>query len=142
MQVRVGVDVADAQQVAASVDRFGERYLRRVFTPTEIADCRTSAGGVKPDWLAARFAAKEAAVKMLRPMAQTPQWRSMEIVREPNGAPVLALHGDAARLAEQASVVDMSVSMTHEGDLATAVVVALLDPPELQPEAAGEANHV
>ena len=73
--------------------------------------------------LAARFAAKEATIKVLRPEGHQPDWRSVEVRRDPNGWCTLALTGHAAALAEQAGIADLAVSLTHEGDVAAAVVV-------------------
>jgi holo-[acyl-carrier protein] synthase len=126
MRVRVGVDIAHVDDVAASVSRFGSRYLDRLFTGRELADS-AGANGPQPEALAARFAAKEAALKLLRPGADPPGWRAIEVTRAADGAPELALHDTAAELAAELNVIDMSVSMSHDGDVATAVVVALLD---------------
>lgn len=120
--VRVGVDVLAVDEVADSVERFGERYLRRVYTDHERASC---AGA--PSGLAARFAAKEAALKVLRPTGARPDWRSIEVVRQPEGACDIRLHGTAARLADDAGLGPLAVSLTHDAGVAAAVVVALCE---------------
>jgi holo-[acyl-carrier protein] synthase len=74
--------------------------------------------------LAARFAAKEATIKVLRPEDSTPAWKSIEVRRHPSGWCELHLTGEAARLAAAADVTDLAVSLTHDGDLAAAVVLA------------------
>ena len=122
--VRVGADVTAVDQVAESVMRFGARYLERIYTPHEINSC-VGELPVRAASLAARFAAKEATIKVLRPEGHQPDWRSVEVRRDPNGWCTLALSGHAAALAEQAGIADLAVSLTHEGDLAAAVVVAL-----------------
>src|ERR1022692_689389 len=82
--IRVGVDLVALADVMASVERFGDRYLQRIFTPHEIACCRLDLGPRDPvrryslESLAARFAAKEATVKVLRPIGPRPEWRSIE----------------------------------------------------------------
>jgi holo-[acyl-carrier protein] synthase len=122
--IRVGSDVLSVQQVTESVARFGDRYLMRVFTEHELS----SADGsplVRAARLAARFAAKEATIKVLRPVDYQPDWRSIEVQRHAGGWCTMALSGHASDLAEQAGITDMAVSLTHEGDLAAAVVVAL-----------------
>jgi len=124
---RVGVDLVAVDDVAASVERFGQRYLSRVYTDHERASC-PGEPVVAAAGLAARFAAKEAALKVLRPVGPRPQWRSIEVVRQPNGACDLALHGEAARLAASAGVRQLAVSLTHEAGMAAAVVVAMCDP--------------
>jgi holo-[acyl-carrier protein] synthase len=80
--------------------------------------------GVDPERLAARFAAKEATLKVLRPHEQGIPWNSIEVRRDPGGWVELALSGPAASLATDAGVTDLSLSISHEGQFATAVVVA------------------
>jgi len=131
-QVRVGVDLVSVEDVDRSVLRFGDRYLRRVYTDHEIASCqgppRVTAAG-----LAARFAAKEAAVKVLRPSGPRPDWRSIEVRRHDDGWCGLELRGRAARLAEEAGLRSIAVSLSHEGDMAGAVVVALAAEEDAKP---------
>jgi holo-[acyl-carrier protein] synthase len=122
--IRVGADVAAVQQVADSLARFGERYLRRVYTEHEIASCAGSPSVVAAG-LAARFAAKEAVIKVLRPSAHQPDWRSIEVRRNPEGWCSLSLSGHAAELADEAGISEMEVSLTHDENVAAAVVVAL-----------------
>jgi holo-[acyl-carrier protein] synthase len=100
----------------------GQRYLERVYTAREIADC-TGADGVDPERLAARFAAKEAAMKVLRPGDAAVPWPSIEVVRDAAGVPALTLHGPAAELARAAGLTEFAVSLTHEDAYAAAVVV-------------------
>ena len=105
--------------------------LTRLFTPHELETC---AGA--PERLAARFAAKEAAIKVLRPDDVRPEWRAIEVRRQPSGACDLRLTGTAAAQAAAAGITSMAVSLSHDGDLATAVVVAQLHPTEPQKAAA------
>jgi holo-[acyl-carrier protein] synthase len=127
-RVRVGTDITAIPDVIASIERFGDRYLDRLFTEHERASC-AGPPEVAAAGLAARFAAKEAVVKVLRPAGARPAWRSIEVRRAPSGACDLALTGEAARLASEAGVTDLGVSLTHEGNIAVAVVVALHDDP-------------
>jgi holo-[acyl-carrier protein] synthase len=122
--IRVGTDVTAVHEVAESVDRFGLRYLERIYTEHEISSC-VGAPLVEAASLAARFAAKEATIKVLRPVGHQPDWRSVEVRRDPGGWCTMVLSGRAAVLAEQAGITDLAVSLTHEGDVAAAVVVAL-----------------
>jgi holo-[acyl-carrier protein] synthase len=122
--IRVGADVVAVHQVAESVETFGDRYLSRVYTAHEL-DSSTGAPAVRAASLAARFAAKEATIKVLRPAGHQPDWRSIEVRRHSEGWCTMALTGHAAALADQAGVADLAVSLTHEGDVAAAVVVAL-----------------
>jgi len=120
----VGVDLVRVQDVADSVERFGSRYLDRLFTAAEQADC-AGGPGVQAERLAARFAAKEAALKVLRPEGARPAWTSIEVVRHESGACDLRLTGTAADLAAAAGITALAVSLTHEHDHAAAAVVAL-----------------
>jgi holo-[acyl-carrier protein] synthase len=122
--VRVGADVVAIHQIAESVDHFGDRYLERVYTQHELQSCIGSPAS-RTASLAARFAAKEATIKVLRPIGHQPDWRSLEVRRDPGGWCSMALSGHAAALADQAGIEDLAVSLTHDGDVAAAVVVAL-----------------
>lgn len=115
----LGVDLAAVADVSAAIDRWGYRYLSRLFTPGELADTQ---GGDQASGLAARFAAKEATIKALAPAGEAPGWRSIEVRRVAGGACRLVLHGLARRLAADAGVERWSLSMTHEGPFAAAVV--------------------
>jgi holo-[acyl-carrier protein] synthase len=108
--------------VEESIREHGARYLERVFTPRELADC-----GGDAQRLAARFAAKEATLKVLRP-TQGVSWLSIEVIRDPAGWVGLELGGVAAELAEEAGIVGLALSLTHEGEYAAAVVVAEIEP--------------
>lgn len=118
--LRVGIDLVHVGRIAESLASFGERFLRRVFTPAEVA----YANGVA-ERLAARFAAKEAAKKALE--LDGVAWHDIEVVRRPSGAVELRLHGAARAAAEAIGAHELAVSMSHEGELATAVVVARCD---------------
>jgi holo-[acyl-carrier protein] synthase len=124
--MRVGVDVTNVADVAESLQRFGDRYRHRLFTEHELASCPG-----EPDLaaasLAARFAAKEAALKVLRPSGARPAWRSIEVRRHQDGWCDLQLHGEAARLADAEGISDLAVSLTHDAGIAAAVVVARCD---------------
>jgi len=124
--VRVGTDLANVPAVAAAIAKHGERYLVRVFTPDEIAYCR-SAPHVEAQRFAARFAAKEAVVKVLRPDGDWPDWRSIEVRRQPGGWCDILLHGPAAEQARAAGITQWSLSMSHDGEYAIAVVTAELN---------------
>jgi holo-[acyl-carrier protein] synthase len=123
----VGVDLVRVQDVADSVERFKARYLDRVFTPAEQAYCAAEPA-VRIQRLAARFAAKEAVVKVLRPEGARPEWTSIEVVRTESGACDLRLTGTAAALAADAGITALAVSLTHEHDHAAAAVVGLCAP--------------
>jgi holo-[acyl-carrier protein] synthase len=120
--VRVGVDLVVVAEVAEAVEHFGDRYLHRLFTPHELVCCWTG-GGYSAQSLAARFAAKEATVKVLRPVGPRPEWRSIEVHRSAGGWCDLRLTGQAAALAEAGCIDGWAVSLTHESMMAAAVVV-------------------
>jgi holo-[acyl-carrier protein] synthase len=118
MHLRVGIDTVAVDAVRAALDAHGERYLERVYTARERADCDGD-----PERLAARFAAKEATVKALRAGEGGVPWSAIEVRRHPSGHPEMALTGIAAELAAEAGIGELAVSLTHEGGLASAVVV-------------------
>jgi holo-[acyl-carrier protein] synthase len=121
--VRVGVDVTEIAEVADSLARFGDRYRQRLFTEHELESCPGDPERAAPG-LAARFAAKEAALKVLRPRGARPEWRSIEVWRHADGWCDIRLHGGAARLAREQGIYDMAVSLTHDAGIAAAAVVA------------------
>jgi len=121
--VRVGIDLVSVELVRDSISVHGERYLKRVYTERELRDCGT-ADGVDPERLAARFAAKEATLKVLRPDEEGISWSSIEVHRSPAGWVDLVLSGRAAQLAADAGVTELTLSIAHEGGFACAVVVA------------------
>ncbi len=126
-ELRVGIDLVSVGEVLAAVARHGDRYLERLFTEHE-RSCCTGEPVVVARGLAARLAAKEATLKVLRPTRQQPEWRSIEVVRDDGGWCTLRLTGLAATLKEAAGLVDLAVSLTHEGDSAAAVVVGMRGP--------------
>lgn len=121
--IQVGVDLCDIAEVATAVDCFGTRYLERVYTDAELAYC--NAGGSRRfERLAARFAAKEATLKAIRPDDDGISWRSIEVFRQPAGWCEIRLTGVTAELARRNGVRSLAVSITHERGLGAAVVVA------------------
>lgn len=115
---------------------FGARYLDRVYTTTEQASY--ASGG--PASLAARFAAKEAVLKLIG-TAEGVDLRSVEIRSTPGGRPEVHLSGRAAELALEAGIgaADIDVSLSHTGDLALAVAVGLQQPPTSETDETGTA---
>lgn len=111
------------ESVRDAIDAHGDHYLRRVYTERELLDCSTTAG-VDAERLAARFAAKEAALKVLRPSDRGVRLSSIEVHRNAAGWVDLALMGRAAELAAEAGVTELTLSIAHEGGFACAVVVA------------------
>ena len=126
LTVRTGIDLVQISRIGESLNTFGDRFLRRIFTDDEIEYALSSPPHTNAR-LAARFAAKEATIKALRVDGAGINFRDIEVRREPSGACTLVLHGEAATLAEGFG--EFALSMSHEGDYATAVVVALCHAP-------------
>ena len=122
MVVGLGTDLAEISRVARSIERFGQRFLERVYTPAEIRYCYSKKNFAES--FAARFAAKEAGAKALGTgISHGVSWREFEVLRAPSGKPSLALHGRAAELARALGVANIELSLTHSRDIAMAVVV-------------------
>lgn len=114
-----GVDIIEVSRIAEAIERHGERFLRRVFTPTELEQVGGQTGS-----LAARFAAKEAVAKALCTGIGDVRWVEIEVLRGPNKEPILHLHGDAARIAAEKNLNTWSISLSHTREHAVAFVVA------------------
>jgi holo-[acyl-carrier protein] synthase len=122
---RVGIDIVDVSRIQDSIQRFGNRFLNRLFTKEEQAYCKILANNeATSQRFAARFAAKEATIKVLRPETAMLDWRTIEIRRHQAGYCDIALYEEAADLARQRGIIALSVSMSHEAGYATAVVIA------------------
>ena len=117
-----GIDATEIERIEEAIDRYGPRFLNRVYLPSEQAYCRRKRRAAES--FAARFAAKEAAAKALGTgISFGVSWREIEVIREPGGRPSLRFHGRAAEIAARQGVVRAHLSLTHTGDLATASVV-------------------
>ncbi len=122
MIVGTGIDIVEVPRVGHSIERFGERFLSRVFTAAEIRYCEAKANRVER--FAARFAAKEAAMKAIGTgLRGGITWKDFEVGREPGGRPTLLLHGKAARVAEGLGVRRSHLSVSHTQEHAVAYVV-------------------
>jgi holo-[acyl-carrier protein] synthase len=119
--IRCGIDLIEIARVEAGINRLGERFLNRFFTAGERADCAD-----QPHRLAARLAAKEAVAKALGTGIGAVAWRDIEIRSDnPQGRPILHLHGAAAAVAAELGLTQWDVSLTHTREHASAVAVAL-----------------
>jgi holo-[acyl-carrier protein] synthase len=122
MVVGIGTDLTEIDRIRRTIERFGERFLHRVYTAGEIAYCMRKKGFAES--FAARFAAKEAAAKALGTgISLGVGWLEFEVVREPGGRPTLLLCGRAAEIAQTLRVARVSLSLTHTREMAMAVVV-------------------
>jgi holo-[acyl-carrier protein] synthase len=115
----VGVDIIEISRIARALNRFGDRFLHRVYTPAELAYCR----GRVPE-LAARFAAKEAISKALGTGLVGISWSEMEILADRRGKPLVSLHARAEKRAQDLGLDTWAISLTHSDDHAVAMVVA------------------
>lgn len=122
MLIGTGVDLVEIERIAFSIERYGDRFLRRIYTEHEIAYCRRKRGSAES--FAARFAAKEAAAKALGTgISRGVTWNEFQIDRQPGGRPILELRGRAALLAKELGVRTISLSLTHTDSLAMATVM-------------------
>jgi holo-[acyl-carrier protein] synthase len=122
MMVRSGIDLIDIKRINSLIERFGARFLERVFTPGELSEVAQ-----RPDSLAARFAAKEAVAKALGTGIGAVTWREIEIRRGPAGEPLLHLHGEAQRRAQALGICEWSISLSHTRSHAVAMAVGVGD---------------
>lgn len=124
MVLGLGTDLIEIERVQASIDRFGERFLERLFTPGEIAFCLRKKRHAAESF-AARFAAKEAGAKALGTgISRGVGWKEIEVRREAGERPTLHLSGRANERAAAMGVRRLQLSLTHSKGLALAVVVA------------------
>jgi holo-[acyl-carrier protein] synthase len=124
MVLGLGTDLIETRRLQESIDRYGERFLERIFTTGEIAYCLRKKKNAAESF-AARFAAKEAGAKALGTgISRGVSWKEFEVRREASGRPTLHLSGRAAELAEAMGVRRIQLSLTHSRELALAVVVA------------------
>ncbi len=119
-----GVDLVQIPRIARAIQRFGDRFLNRVYTAREVHYSRQ-----RPAEFAARFAAKEAVSKALgvgmRVLSPSGiMWQEVETLNEKGGKPYIILHGHALKLAHAHGLYEWSISLSHDGDIAIAFVVA------------------
>jgi holo-[acyl-carrier protein] synthase len=115
----VGVDIVEIGRLGRTLERWGPRFLQRVYTPAEVAFCR----GRLPE-LAVRFAAKEAISKALGTGLVGIAWTEMEVLADRRGKPLVALYGRALARAQELGLGEWAISLSHSGEAALAFVVA------------------
>jgi holo-[acyl-carrier protein] synthase len=115
----VGVDIIEIERIAKALERFGDRFLGRIYTQAEVDHCRGRVAEI-----AARFAAKEAISKALGTGIRGLTWQEMEILPDPLGQPQVYLHGSALERARALGLMDFAVSLSHSQEYALAFVVA------------------
>ena len=122
MIVGTGIDIAEVERIAASMRRFGRRFLERVFTMDEIRYCESKAN--RAERYAARFAAKEAAMKALGTgWGRGVTWHDVEVSRAPGSRPTIVFHGKAAEFFRRLGGAQAHLSLTHTADSAMAQVI-------------------
>ena len=122
MILGTGVDLAEVPRIRSSIERYGERFIRRIYTPLEIAYVERKAN--RFERYAARFAAKEAGMKAIGTgWSHGVLWKDFEVTNLPSGQPTLRLHGVAAQIAEKRGVRKIALSLTHTAELAMAHVI-------------------
>ncbi|MGK7346640.1 MAG: holo-ACP synthase [Candidatus Nitrospinota bacterium M3_3B_026] len=121
---RVGIDLCDPERIKKAVARHGARFLDRVFTPAEI-ESLSRLKNPYPSY-AARFAAKEAVMKLLGRGMGSVAFTEIEITADPGGRPRVTLRGGARRLADSLGVGDVDVSLTHEKGMAAAAAFTVV----------------
>ena len=121
----IGVDIIEIGRIKEAVERWGERFLRRVYTESELAAYRS-----KPSSLAARFACKEAVMKLLGTGRSGIHWREVETLSHASGQPRVNLYGRAQGKADEMGIKEIAVSLSHSKEYAIAYVSAV-----------SEANH-
>jgi holo-[acyl-carrier protein] synthase len=122
MIVGTGVDIIEVDRIGAAVKRFGDRFLKRVFTLAEIRYCMGKPNATER--LAARFAAKEAGMKAIGTgLRHGITWQDAEVVRMPGQRPVLQFHGKAAEFAARLGCKRTHLSLSHTREQAIAHVI-------------------
>lgn len=122
MIVGTGIDITEVPRIRESIQRFGQRFLDRIYTAGEQRYCDSKAN--RHERYAARFAAKEAAMKALGTgWNHGVRWRDCEVVRMPGGRPTIAFHGKAGEVAAKLGVKNAALSISHTVDQAIAQVI-------------------
>jgi holo-[acyl-carrier protein] synthase len=122
MILGTGVDIAEVHRIRESIERFGDRFLHRIFTDGEIGYCEGKAS--RCESYAARFAAKEAGMKALGTgWSRGVRWRDIEVVRPKGQRPTIQFHGEAAAIAAKLGTKNIALSLTHTAEQALAHVI-------------------
>jgi holo-[acyl-carrier protein] synthase len=114
----VGVDIIEIARIERAIARWGERFLRRIYTEREIEFCQNRVTA-----LAARFAAKEATMKALGAGTEEVGWQEVETITSPGGQPVVNLHGRSQSRAEEIGLKGLAISLSHTREYAIASVI-------------------
>lgn len=122
MIVGTGVDLAEVDRIREAIQRHGDRFIQRIYTPNEIAYVQRKAN--RYERYAARFAAKEAGMKAIGTgWRRGVRWQDFEVINLPSGRPTLRLHGVAAEFAQKLGVRQIHLSLTHTAAQGLAYVI-------------------
>jgi holo-[acyl-carrier protein] synthase len=122
MIVGTGIDITEVPRIRQTIERFGDRFLQRIFTAGEIRYCDSKAN--RFERYAARFAAKEAAMKALGTgWSRGVRWVDCEVIRMPGGRPTMTFHGKAGEFAAKLGVKNAALSISHTAEQAIAQVI-------------------
>jgi holo-[acyl-carrier protein] synthase len=120
----MGTDLAEVPRIRQAIERYGERFLTRIYTPRELAYVERRGTASRFERLAARFAAKEAGMKAIGTgWRKGVSWRDFEVSNLPSGRPTLLLHGAAEKVAAELGVRNVMLTLTHTAEQALAVVL-------------------
>lgn len=122
MIVGTGIDIAEVPRIRHAIERYGLRFLQRIYTDREMRYCDSKAN--RMERYAARFAAKEAAMKALGTgWNHGVRWQDCEVVRAPGGRPTMSFHGKAGDFAAKLGVKNAALSISHTAEQAIAQVI-------------------
>ena len=120
MQHHIGTDIIEISRIKKTIERWGDRFLRRVYTEAEIGMY-----GRRPHSLAAVFAGKEAVMKVLGTGARGVGWRDIETLHHSNGKPFVQLNGRAKNTAQKLGIKEIDISLSHSREYATATAIGI-----------------
>ncbi len=119
-RIYAGTDIIEISRIGEAIDRWGERFLHRVFTDSEVGLYR-----LQKESLAARFAGKEATMKALSAPSGQISWRDIEILSEPSGKPVVQLYGSAQARALELGLAELEITLSHSHEYAVAFIIGI-----------------
>jgi holo-[acyl-carrier protein] synthase len=118
MTIHLGVDIIEIGRIEIALERWGNRFIKRLYTETEIKICRG-----RSQKLSARFAGKEAVMKVLGTGRRGISWREIEILQDENHKPLVYLHGNAKLKAQELGIREIAISLSHSKEYAIALAI-------------------
>lgn len=119
-QSHIGIDIIEIERIRAALLRWGQRFLKRIYTDSEISRFQN-----RPDSLAVRFAGKEAAYKALGGPGLGASWKDVEILSDREGKPTITLHGSAKERVSELGLAGLEISLSHSRDYGVALVIGI-----------------